>query len=246
MRRHVSKVFLDSRHTLPDGTFVIPGEAVLLEPSSRCWLGEFTCVASWDTIDSTNNDFVVIELGVSRNVSIPMGPHDIESLRAAMETALNTNKGAGMGDYTVTRTSTGVSGSTSRAFRVNCSAGLFAIPPASNNMKDICNFPFGDLASGYQISHFVDVRRVHSVYLHTDFGNHNCVTPSGVRGILAKVPVTTGYGGLVHWATGGSEHDFIEAGAHSLSTLRIELRDASGRLLDLNGTSWSCTLLFER
>ncbi len=145
MRKHISKVFLDSRHTLPDGTFVIPGEAVLLEPTSRCWLGEFTCVAAWDTIDSTNNSFVVQEIGVSRTVSIPHGPHDIESLRAAIETALNTSVGAGMGTYTVTRTSTGTSGSTSRAFRVDCSAGVFAIPPATNAMKDICNFPLGDL-----------------------------------------------------------------------------------------------------
>jgi len=239
-------VFLDSRHTLPDSTFVIPGEAVILEPTSRCWLGEFTCVAAWDTIDRANSSFVVIELAVSRTVSIPMGPHDIESLRAALETALNNNNGEGMGDYIVTRTSTGTSGSTSRAFRVECTAGAFAIPPDTNSMKDIVNFPFGDVQWEFQVSDFVDVRRVHSVYLHKDFGNHNCVGVTGVRGILAKIPVLTGYGGLVHWSTGGSEHDFIEAGSHSVSTIRIELRDAAGRLLDLNGTSWSCTLIFER
>ena len=49
-RPNISKVFLDSRYALADGTFLIPGETILLEPNSRMWLGEFTCVASWDTL----------------------------------------------------------------------------------------------------------------------------------------------------------------------------------------------------
>ena len=62
-RPHISKVFLDSRYALADGTFLIPGESILLEPNSRVWLGEFTCVASWDTLDDTNNTFSVVEMG---------------------------------------------------------------------------------------------------------------------------------------------------------------------------------------
>lgn len=246
MRRHVSRVFLDSRYTLPDGSFVIPGEALLLEPTSRCWLGEFTCVASWDTLDDTNNSFTVIELGVSRVVALPTGAHDLESLRAAIETGLNIAPGAGMGTYQVERVSTGTGGSTFRAFRVSNSSGTFAIPPATNGLKNICNWYTGDSFASEHTSSFVDVRRVHSIYLHTDFGNHNCVSPTGERGVLAKIPVSVGYGGLVHVMMSGSEHDFVEAGCHSLSTIRLSLRDAAGRELHLNGTSWSCTLVFER
>lgn len=246
MRRHVSRVFLDSRYTLPDGSFVIPGEALLLEPTSRCWLGEFTCVASWDTLDETNRTFTVIELGVSRVVAIPTGAHDLESLRTAIEDGLNTAPGAGMGTYSVDRVSTGTGGSTFRAFRVSNSIGNFAIPPATNNLRSICNWPTGDAYASVHTSSFVDVRRVHSIYVHTDFGNHNCVSPTGERGVLAKIPVQTGYGGLVHGMMSGSEHDFIEAGCHSLSTIRLSLHDAAGRELHLNGTSWSCTLVFER
>ena len=63
-RSHISKVFLDSRYALADGeTFLIPGETILPEPNSRVWLGEFTCVASWDTLDETNNTFSVVESG---------------------------------------------------------------------------------------------------------------------------------------------------------------------------------------
>ena len=35
----VTKVFLDSRMALPDGSIQIPGGGVLLDPSNRRWLG---------------------------------------------------------------------------------------------------------------------------------------------------------------------------------------------------------------
>ena len=151
-----------------------------------------------------------------------------------------------MGTYSVDRMSTGTGGSTYRAFRVSNTAGTFAIPPATNTLNGICNWPTGDDQSVEHTSSFVDVRRVHSIYVHSDFGNHNCVSPTGVRSVLAKVPVQVGYGGLVHAQMSGSEHDFVEAGSHSLSTIKLTLHDAAGGELDLKGTSWSCTLVFER
>ena len=95
---HISKVFLDSRYAQPDGeTFIFPGEAILLEPDSRVWLGDFTCVASWDTLDESNNTFSVVEAGQYRTVTLPTGPHDIESLRVAIEEGINADAAEGMG-----------------------------------------------------------------------------------------------------------------------------------------------------
>ena len=247
MRRHVSKLFIDSRYTLPDGSFVVPGEQILIRPETRIWLGEFTCVASWDTIEAGVNDTLVVhELGTPRTITIPSGPHDLESLRDALETQLNAAPALGMGTYTVTRVSTGTGGSTFRSFRVACDAGVFSLPTSTNAMRDIVSWSTGDSALASHTSGFVDVRRVHSIYLHCDFGNHNAVAPTGIRGLMAKVPVLTGYGGLVHHTSSGSEHDFIESGSHSLSTFKISLHDAAGRLLDLKGTSWSATMVFAR
>ena len=56
----VTKIFLDSRYALADGSIEIPG-GLLLEPTNKCCLGEFSCVSSWDTIDSTNNRLYVEE-----------------------------------------------------------------------------------------------------------------------------------------------------------------------------------------
>ena len=109
------------------------------------------------------------------------------------------------------------------------------IPSSENRLRNICDWP--DLTvSTTQTSTFVDVRRVHSLYLHSDFGDHNCVAPTGVRNVLAKIPVSVGYGGLA----------YVEAGTHALSSVRLSLHDAAGRPLDLKGTSWSCTLIFAR
>lgn len=238
MQPHISKVFLDSRYALADGTFLIPGEAITLEPDSRVWLGEFTCVASWDTIDHSNNTFVVVESGQHRLVSIPTGPHDIESLREAIQAAL------GFG-YTVERVSTGTGGNTFRALQVNRSSGTFRIPESTNALRSICNWPSGWEASSHTSS-FVDVRRVHSVYIHSSLGSHNCISPTGARTVLAKIPVSVGYGGLVQAQMSGSEHDFVLAGCHAISSLRLSLHDAAGHPLDLKGTSWSCTIIFAR
>lgn len=245
---HVSKVFLDSRYTLPDGTFVIPGESVLLTPQTRCWLSEFTCAASWDTLDYSNRFFKVFENGTDRTVAVQSGPHDLESLRAAMEAALNAPDKSVSGSYTVERVSTGTGGSTFRAFRISLSGGdIFRIPAENNQMKSIVPFTAAaETPAAVHLSGFVDVRRVHSIYLHTDFGNHNCISPTGSRSVFAKIPVNVGYGGLIQYISSGLEHDFVECGSSALSTLRVDLRDAEGLPLERNGTSFSLTLVFER
>lgn len=246
-QRAVTKVFLDSRYASPNGLFEIPGEALILEPTSRCWLGEFTCVASWDTIDATNDTVTVNEMGINRILYIPHGPHDVDSLQTSLEASLNTNAPPGIGTYTVSRISTGTSGNSYRSFRIRVTTGTFAFPAASNTLKSIVSFPYGEVQAPYQMSYFVDVRRVHNIYINAPgFGNHNTVSPTGTRGVLAKVPVTAGYGSLVHWVTSGSEHDCVLVGSHSVSNIQLRLCDVAGIEMDLKGTSWSCTLIFER
>ena len=131
-KSRVSKLFLDSRYTLPDGSFEVPGDALELHPDSRCWLGEFTCVASWNTIDATNRELVVIENAVPRTVYIPMGVHDLSSLQTALQSSLNEDVPPAIGGYTVTLVSTANGGSNFRSFLVMAQDGVFKIPPATN------------------------------------------------------------------------------------------------------------------
>jgi hypothetical protein len=104
--------------------------------------------------------------------------------------------------------------------------------------------PFPLVSATSHTSVVVDLRWVHNIFVHSpSFGYYNTVAPGGVRTVLCKIPVETGYGGLIRWSTGGSSFDYIECGVRSLHLLRLELKDADGNLLDLQGTAFCLTLL---
>jgi hypothetical protein len=252
-----TKIYIDGRHSLPNpqsGTaslqIEIPG-GIELHPKTKVWLSEFTCPASWDTVDASNNTLYVRELGEpDRVLLIPTGAHDIESLRFAMQESLNgPTKNASMGIYSVVRTgSSGNSGGTSRLYRITCSAGSFELPnysnASANSLSSIVAFPTGIHQLITHVSSFVDLRRVHSVYIHSNIGSYQSIGPRGERTILAKVPANTGYGGLVTYNSSASEHDYVDAGAKSLNMIKLELKDSFGRLINMNGGHWSATILF--
>ncbi len=228
-----------------------------MTPSTEVWLSEFTCVSSWHTLDETNHNLFLIEGLEYRALELPEGVYDLESFRATLQTALNgASKSDSMGTYGVSLVASGSGGGTTRVLRVSCSAGTFAIPDDASilasiggpidSLNSIVSFPSGNLQLSLHTNGFVDLRRVHTLYVHSpSFGAYNSVGPRGERTILAKIPCGVGYGQLVSYQSSASEHDYVEAGVSGLTTLRLELRDAGGRLLDLHGTHWSATLLFE-
>jgi hypothetical protein len=155
-----------------------------------------------------------------------------------LQAALRAEIDAG---FLVERTGVGRTGSTQQLLRVSHPSLSFRL--ADSPLSTIVSFP--QLSATSHTSGFVDLRRVHNIFVHSpSFGNYNTVSPGGVRTALCKIPVEVGYGGLVRWSTGGSAFDYIECGVRSLHLLRLELKDADGNLLDLQGTAFSMTLLF--
>ena len=88
-----TKVYVDSRYAVSNSDssieYQIPG-GLDLKPSTRIWLSEFTWVAAWGTTDNSNNILYVKEGTVDRTIYMPNGVYDLESLRIAMENALNS------------------------------------------------------------------------------------------------------------------------------------------------------------
>jgi len=247
MRQKTTKVFVDSRFSADSvrGVETGGGASILYEipggielgPHARCWVSEFCAVASWQTIDETNRYQTVVEGGVSRQLTLPIGPYDFNTLIEALRDALN----AYGTEYTVERFG-GQGGTVSQVLKVSKATGTFMLPQSP--LSSIIAFPV-TAESFFQTSSFVDLRRCKNLFLHSpSFGNYQCIAPRGVRTAIAKIPVDAGYGGLVRWQASGSEHDYVDCGVRSLRLLRLELRDADGILLDLQGTAWSCTLLF--
>ena len=74
-----TKVYVGSRYAVSrsDETieYQIPG-GLNLKPSTRVWLSEFTCVAAWDTIDSSNNRLYVKEGTVNREIHTIWRPYE--------------------------------------------------------------------------------------------------------------------------------------------------------------------------
>ena len=257
----VSKVFIDSRYSLADGSIEIPAGGLLLDPTDRCWLAEFSAVSSWDTVDSTNRILYVQEPPANlRAISLSTGPHDLDSLAADMEARLNGPGKTVPGLYSVSRVapSGGGGGSIYKAFLITNNSS-FALPRdpvirnlwqinprlPTNSTNTLFSFPTGDYGNTDHVSGFVDLRRAHSIFIHMpSFGAGNTIGVTGMRNILAKVPVDVGYGQAIHWTMSGSDHDSVEVGAHSLNILKMELRDVAGNIMDLRGSHWSATLVF--
>ncbi len=83
-----TKVYIDSRYAIANTgssiEYEIPG-GVDLKPTTRCWLSEFTCVASWYTINASNSNVFLLEGAVRRGVEMPHGVYDTESFRSVLQ-----------------------------------------------------------------------------------------------------------------------------------------------------------------
>ena len=90
---------------------------------------------------------------------------------------------------------------------------------------------------------FLDFLSIHNVYIYSNLSLLNSLGPNNQTGILGKVPVSASYGSTIHERL-QNEHDYCDVSQTSLSQLQFSIRDAYGALVDLNGASWSATLIF--
>jgi hypothetical protein len=228
MRLRTTKVFIDSRYAIGAGgssiLYEIPG-GVELGPNARCFVSEFTCVCAWPTLDDTNRFQIVHTSSGLYHVAIRAGSYDLDSFADALQAAFVQEVDAG---FRVERTGAGSTGSTQQLLRVSHPSISFVL--AESPLSRIVSWP--QVSANSHTSGLVDLRRVHNIFVHSpSFGNYNTVAPGGVRTVLCKIPVETGYSGLVRWSTGGSSFGYIECGVRSLHLLRLELKDADGNLL---------------
>jgi len=281
MTLSVRKVFIDSRYLVSGDSsnfeYELP-EVLELPKDTIAFVTEFTTVASWDTVAAGRNNLLyVIESTsssayFSRIVTLPTGAYDSETLRLAVENALN---GAGKvvpGTYQVARASsagtvgTASLGAAFRYFAVNISGGGTCFFPQDPWLKknipnwtssggvaydpqnlrssnELFSFPGQDFSAAHTSS-FIDLRSVHTLFVHSpSFGNYSCLSPGGVRTAIAKIPCDTAYGGVLHYEHSGSNYDYIDMGSTTLKMLEFELKDARGNLIDLKGGNWSMTLV---
>jgi hypothetical protein len=278
------KLFVDSRLRQPGGKshdFVIElPEAVEFPPGTHVLCSDALIPASWHTVDEGSGRVYIGEnvAGVPNFRFIDLGsqPHDSESLRLAFQNALNAGRPAGLGTYTVTRSSSAGSTSTAaigsaayRFYTVALSAGSFVVfsreivsneswyqnvwlsnggptyDPRNPMCTEVITFDASSYASSHQ-SRFLDLRGRHTLFICSNLVNNDSLSANTLRGVVAKVPVTEAYGGLINFQHGGSPYDLTSLRDTSVKRLRFWIHDAFGQEVDLRGGEWSCTLIFCR
>ena len=269
-RRQAQKIYLDSRFSNEDGSIDLLNNGITCHPQNRCWLTEFSSVASWWTVDSSNDVLFVREKIApgswhNRQVAISNGPYDMDSLATEIAARLNgPGKHVGMGTYTCTRVSGAIggggTGNTQRCYAIAVSVGEFQLPSEAairanfdipehrltNSTNFLFSFADGNTDSSTHTSGLVDLRRAHNLYIHTPgFGSYSCLGPRGSSNILAKIAVDVGYGMPLYNRFVATELDGVEVGVHAVNRLKLEIRDVFGNVIDMRGGHWSATMVFE-
>ena len=125
-------------------------------------------------------------------------------------------------------------------------AGFDATNPRSIN-NALRNFtPKINTHNDPYISGYIDLFPIRNVYIIAHgLGNFNTMSISGERAIVKKVPVTSGYGEIVH-DQNVVGIDYLDCSKLTLSRLGFQVKDVFGRIIDLNGQHRPFSMVFSR
>lgn len=92
-------------------------------------------------------------------------------------------------------------------------------------------------------SQFLDLMPIHNIFIHSNLSNLTVMTPRGTSDCIACCPISSSFGQTVHHNS-TTMADSVEVSRRSFETLTFQLRDSYGNLVETNGSSWSCSVLF--
>jgi len=90
---------------------------------------------------------------------------------------------------------------------------------------------------------FVTTLSVNNVYIHSNLADNCVMTPKGLSDCIACCPINADHGQTVHHNI-TSPADAINVSKRSFDSLSFQLRNEKGQILNTEGASWSCSLLF--
>ena len=234
-----------------------------------CYVDNACIPMSWNTIGSTNQyHYLAEKVGTTysvRRLDLQVGYHSGVSLKTLLLAALNANLPTGAnGQYSVVHSPNtnkiSISSPPNTLFYILTDDDikyydntLYQIdkynPRSANNVlrnqesasivTSAQNFSFVDVWT----SQFIYIINHHSVYVCSSLASFNTLGPRGQSDIICKVPANTSWGSTIFHNV-SSAHDFIDLGKRSLSSIRFSLKDAVGNTINLNGASWSLSLVF--
>ena len=270
----IRKVYVDSRFrtegTNSDFTLDLK-QNIETQQNTVAFLDDVTIPHTWYSVAENNRYLYLAErAGTStyvytvRRLDIPQKNYNIDNYKDALESALNSNLPTNIpATYAIaknlqTHTLTIAAPSTSvfhflsdKEIEINNSVHLAifkASPQSGNNVIRNFDSNMGTNAANYTYidvytTGWLDFLNVHDVYIYSSLVKMDSLGPNNQTGILAKCPVSQSYGSTIHERL-QSEHDYAEVGATSISQIKLSIRDAHSNLINLNGSSWSATIIF--
>jgi hypothetical protein len=239
-----------------------------------CYVDNVVLPHSWSSIDTTNNWLYIAErvgAGPSytytvRKLELTTGNFSGTTYRTALLTALNHNTPTGVpASYTALYILTTnkviiASPDTDNVkfhFLTDDELKIYNNSPNIVNKNEnrsgngvLRNREGGSSSSadGYEYytdwtSGFLDLLSHHSVYISSSLASFNTLGPMGQSDIVCKVPVNSSYGSTIHHSV-SSAQDFIEVGHRTITSISFSILDAYSRPINLEGASWSLSLVF--
>ena len=268
----IRKVYTDSRMRTEgtNASYTIDlKQNIECPPNTVAFLDDVTIPHTWYSVAENNRYLYIAERAPGnvytvRRLDIPQQNYNIDTYKDALESALNSNLPPNIpATYAIaknqqTHTLTIAAPSTSvfhflsdKEIELNDQAQLAidkARPQSGNNVIRNFDSNMGASALNYTYTDvfstgWLDFLNVHDIYIYSSLVKMDSLGPNNQTGILAKCPVSQSYGSTIHERL-QSEHDYTEVGVTSISQIKLSIRDAHSNLINLNGSSWSATIIF--
>ena len=254
----IKKIYIDSRFKSSDSRndsdfYVTLPQNMLMPDGCGFYLDDISIPVSWYTIGKDVNDRLYYRVNGNEGfVVVPEGNYSSVTLNGAIVDELNK---AFVNDFVsdpnVKTDTIGIRTNQLISFAILTdaeldSAGFSSTNPRSIN-KVLRNFtPKVNLDISSYVSGYVDLIPIRNIYITSwGLGNFNTMSISGERAIVKKVPVTAGYGEMIHDQS-VIGIDYLDCSKQTLSRLGFQLKDVFGNTINLNGQHWSFSVVFSR
>ena len=118
-------------------------------------------------------------------------------------------------------------------------------PRSSQNTTYADILALGDALGNAHSSAALDLRSVHTVYLHCPtLTNYKVLGPAGSRNIIARVAVDALPGAVLTHHHSGHVLDYIPCGGVTLQTLKFDVRNAQNEPINMRGGHISFSIMF--
>jgi len=115
-----------------------------------------------------------------------------------------------------------------------------------DTMGDLLRLPPVSAPTTAMDTGLLDASPLHVLYLKSNITAFDTLGPRGESDIIQRIPVTEGYGYVIHYAATGASEEFFTVGRGQLRELRFQLHTVNGKPVNLHGGQVSIELTFER